>query len=249
MPASIRSWSAPLKDADKFAMGSPGFGHDADRAGTAREARGSDPVAAPGGTRAARATCRRRNRRCESRGGDVRGPRCAAPDRRPARRRPGAGLVLGLHLLDPGRLLRAAADPRPDGRGGRHREPALAVHRHPGRHAGPEPALRLPGEAHAAGAVRAAHLPVLRRQHPGLRAGALPRAAGLGRLDRPGVLRLAVDLQPVRGLDLLGDHRRRVLERAGQAPVRLHRGRRDARAPSRARPPPRSSPRTCRPGA
>ncbi len=49
-------------------------------------------------------------------------------------------------------------------------------------------------------------------------------------MDRPGVLRLAVDLQPVRGLDLLGDDRRRVRHRAGQKAVRLHRGGRHARA-------------------
>ncbi len=49
-------------------------------------------------------------------------------------------------------------------------------------------------------------------------------APRVGRVDRPGVLRLAVDLQPVRGLDLLGDDRRRIFERPGQAPVRLHRG-------------------------
>ena len=38
-PASTRWWSAALKDADKFAMGSPGFGHEHDRAGPAQDPR------------------------------------------------------------------------------------------------------------------------------------------------------------------------------------------------------------------
>ena len=116
-------------------------------------------------------------------------------------------------------------------------------------HARPQPALRLAGQAHAAGAVRADHLPVLRRQHPRLRADALPRAAGLGRVDRAGVLRLAVDLQPVRGVDLLGDHRRRVLERARASACSASSRPARRSAPSRARRRPRCSPRTSRPGA
>ena len=62
----------------------------------------------------------------------------------------------------------------------------------------------------------------------------------------PRLLHLDLGLQPVRRLGLLGDDGRRVRFRAEQTPVRLHRGRRDARRHRRARRSSSGSPATCR---
>ena len=133
----------------------------------------------------------------------------------------GAAAVLRLFLLLAGRLLRAASAARRDGHRERRPASAMAVQRHLRRHARGRAGVRMGRGAPAAPTFCPAGVSVLRAQHPDLlravhvRGGAHRRRARLLHLGQP--------LQPVRRLGVLERHGRPLHQRAGTAPVRLHR--------------------------
>ena len=107
-------------------------------------------------------------------------------------------LVLGLRVRVARGQLHPDADPRPDGRGGRRAQPAVAVRRHAGRHGPAQRAVRLAGEEAAAQPLHPAHLPLLRRDAAAVRRGHALRDQGAVGLGRPPLLHLGIGRQPVR---------------------------------------------------
>ena len=112
-----------------------------------------------------------------------------------------------------------------DGRRGRRAEPAVAVYRHAHRHAHLQSAVRGARLPTTTAPFRLVGLPVLHGQHPCVLSAPAGNDRRAKHLGRPHLLHLDERLQPVRRLDLLGVHGRRLHERARQAAIRLHRRR------------------------
>src|SRR5262245_62830487 len=157
-----------------------------------------------------------------------------APESPPgrARRGPGAPLVRYLLLLPSRRLLPAAARARRL-RGGGPEPSLLPLPRDPRRNPRHEPPLLRHRRPLPPTQVPPRGLPLLRGEPRGaLPPPRLPLRED-GHLGGTRLLRLVERLQHVRRVGLLGVHGRPLPERAGEAPLLLHRGRGDSRSDRR----------------
>ena len=152
--------------------------------------------------------------------------------RRHRRRAAGGALVVHLLLLAAGGLLRAAPDPRRDGDPGRAGAAARALHRGVRDDARGGPGVRLAHPDLPAQEAPAVALRLLRRQPDRLLDDLRGRRHAV-RAHRPRLLRLGIGVQPVRRQRVLEPDGRPLRHRAGEAPVRLHRRRRDRRGARR----------------
>jgi hypothetical protein len=133
------------------------------------------------------------------------------------------------HLGDHVRLLHHVLVLHPPRGAGRDqyrqsRQSAVPLDRHVPDDAGDRPPLLLAGVAALPSRLRAVRQPIPDRQPRGVLRCAGAAAGGRPALDRSGVLCVGEHVRAVRRHGVLGLHGRPLPERAGETPVRLHRG-------------------------